>query len=106
MPNYVTSALWYRTTVTLPDAPTGNATLRIGKAYYGRYIYVNGQYVGDYQYNYTSSNTDITPYLHAGENEIVIMLGNYIQQKMIPTAQHTLALMVSAILSIRVSSTA
>ena len=81
MPNYVTSALWYRTTVTLPDAPTGNATLRIGKAYYGRYIYVNGQYVGDYQYNYTSSNTDITPYLHAGENEIVIMLGNYIQQR-------------------------
>ena len=42
---------------------------------------MNGQYVGDYQYNYTSSNTDITPYLHAGENEIVIMLGNYIQQK-------------------------
>ena len=76
MPNYVTSALWYRTTVNLP----GSSPLRamrpyaLGKAYYGRYIYVNGQYVGDYQYNYTSSNTDITPYLHAGENEIVIML--------------------------------
>ena len=81
MPNYVTSALWYRTTLTLPEKPADNAILHIGKAYYGRYVFVNGQYAGDYPYNFTSSNTDITSYLHAGENEIVIMLGNYNQQK-------------------------
>lgn len=51
MPNYISSALWYRTTITLPEAPVGNAVLHIGKAYYGHYIYVNGQYAGDYQYH-------------------------------------------------------
>lgn len=36
------SALWVRTTVTLPSVPEGRAVLQIGKACYGRYIYVNG----------------------------------------------------------------
>ena len=84
MPNYNNSALWYHTTLTLPEAPQGNAVLRIGKAYYGRYVYVNGVYVGDYQYNYTSSSMDITDLLHEGKNDIVIMLGNYEQQRTDP----------------------
>ena len=28
MPNYVTSALWYRTTLTLPEKPADNAILQ------------------------------------------------------------------------------
>lgn len=78
---YNNAALWYKKTVNLPAAPTGNVTLRINKAYYGRYIYIDGQYVGNFQYNYVGSNTDITKYLKAGDNEIVIMLGNYLQQR-------------------------
>ncbi len=74
------SALWVRTTVTLPSVPEGRAVLQIGKACYGRYIYVNGEFVDEYPYNFTSSLTDVTDYLQAGENEIGIMLGNRSQQ--------------------------
>ncbi len=66
---------WYRKTVVLDEAPTGQVLLYIGSAQYGRHIYVNGQYAGSYEYNYSHSYTDITDYLKKGENEIVIMLG-------------------------------
>ena len=73
--SYVGTMSWYRKTVVLEEAPAGQALLYIGSAQYGRHIYVNGQYVGSYEYNYSHSYTDITDYLKKGENEIVIMLG-------------------------------
>lgn len=66
---------WYRKTVVLEEEPEGQALLYIGSAQYGRHIYVNGQYAGSYEYNYSHSYTDISDYLKQGENEIVIMLG-------------------------------
>ncbi len=66
---------WYRKTVVLDEAPTGQVLLYIGSAQYGRHIYVNGQYVDSYEYNYSHSYTDISDFLKKGENELVIMLG-------------------------------
>lgn len=68
------SALWYKRTVTLAEAPV-HAVLRINKGGYGKYLYVNGRYVGAHQYNHTAAEIDITPYLQAGDNEIVIKIG-------------------------------
>lgn len=68
------SALWYKRTVTLPDVPT-HAVLRVNKGGYGKYFYINGQYIGDHQYNHTAAELDITPYLRPGDNEIVIKIG-------------------------------
>lgn len=66
---------WYRKTVVLEEEPAGQALLYVGSAQYGRHIYINGQYVGSYEYNYSHSYTDVSDYLKKGENEIVIMLG-------------------------------
>ncbi|MBR5123499.1 MAG: discoidin domain-containing protein [Clostridia bacterium] len=72
---YAGTMSWYKKTVVLEEVPTGQALLYIGSAQYGRHIYVNGAFVGSYEYNYSHSYTDITDYLKKGENEIVIMLG-------------------------------
>lgn len=83
--DYTQTALWFKTTVNLTSVPDANSSekiiLQIKKAQYGRYIYVNGQYVGEYLYNYSQSETDITKYLKAGANEIAIMLGSREQEK-------------------------
>ena len=73
--SYVGTMSWYKKTVVLEEAPTGQALLYVGSAQYGRHIYVNGQYVDSYEYNYSHSYTDVSDYLKKGENEIVIMLG-------------------------------
>ena len=73
--SYVGTMSWYKKTVVLEKEPAGQALLYIGSAQYGRHVYVNGQYVGSYEYNYSHSYTDVSDYLKKGENEIVIMLG-------------------------------
>lgn len=78
--DYSSSMMWYKKTVTLAEEPTGQVLLSIGAAQYGRYIYVNGQYVDAYEYNYSPSLTDLTGLLHKGDNELVIMLGTWTQQ--------------------------
>ena len=77
---YSGALTWYRKTVVLEEEPEGQALLYIGSAQYGRHIYVNGQYAGSYEYNYSHSYTDISDFLKKGENEIVIMLGTWTAQ--------------------------
>lgn len=74
------SKLYFRKTVVLSEEPTGVVTLEIKRAQFGRYVYVNGTLADSYEYNYSNSFSDITKYLHKGENEIVIMLGTYTRQ--------------------------
>ncbi len=78
--DYRNAMAWYRRSVVLENEPEGQVLLYIGSAQYGRHIYVNGQYVDSYEYNYSHSYTDISKYLKKGENEIVIMLGAWSQQ--------------------------
>ena len=78
--NYSTSRMWLSRTIVLEEEPSGQVLLKIGSAMYGRYVYVNGTYAGGYEYNYSSSVTDITGLLHKGENRLVIMLGSYANQ--------------------------
>lgn len=78
--SYSNSKMWLMRRVVLEEEPSGQVLLRIGSAMYGRYIYVNGAFAGSYEYNYSSSVTDITGFLHKGENRIVIMLGSFSNQ--------------------------
>ncbi len=78
--DYEGKGLWYKKVVHLDAPPEGMVTLKIDRAYYGRFIYVNGRFVEEYPYNYTNSYTDITKYLRQGNNEIVILLGGIHQQ--------------------------
>lgn len=82
--DYTNALTWYQKTVVLDKEPTGQVLLHIGAAQYGRHIYVNGQYVDSYEYNYSRSYTDITSYLHKGENRLVILLGNAVGQRSDP----------------------
>lgn len=83
--DYTSALCWYQKTVVLDKAPEGQVLLHIGAAQYGRHIYVNGQYVDSYEYNYSRSYTDITSYLHEGENSVVIMLGSAAWQRSDPS---------------------
>ena len=71
---------WYKKVIHLDEEPAGNVTLYIEQAQYGRYVYVNGKLADSYEYNYSASYSDLTGLLRKGENEIVIMLGDFAQQ--------------------------
>lgn len=74
--SYDGKSLWYRTTVRTGKIPE-RVTLRINKAQFGTYVYVNGKPVGEYTYIFTPSQFDIAPFLKQDEdNEIVIRLQN------------------------------
>lgn len=83
--DYISALCWYQKTVVLEQVPEGQVLLCIGAAQYGRHIYVNGQYVDSYEYNYSRSYTDITPYLKAGENRLTVMLGSATWQRSDPS---------------------
>ncbi len=91
--SYPGKSLWYKKVVSMPEDfdPNGDVVVRlqIVRALYGRHIYVNGNYVDSYAYNYTYSHTDITEYLRPGENDIVIMLGSYSGQNSAENHVHT-----------------
>lgn len=82
MGSYHSVAMLYRRILNLEEAPSDgvSVTLNIKRAQYGRYIYINGQLVDTYLYNYSESYTDITKYLKKGDNEIVILLGAFTEQ--------------------------
>ena len=65
--------MWYKTTYHAPKKLSPRVVLRIAKAEFGRAIFVNGEKVDFYPYNFSASETDIRPYLKPGDdNEIVI----------------------------------
>lgn len=90
--SYTSTRMWLEKTVVLEEEPTGQVLLRIDSAQYGRYVYVNGVYAGEYVYNYSPSVTDISGLLHKGENTITVMLGDWAQQLSDPdTPAHVLS---------------
>ena len=83
--SYNGKMLWVKKTVVMPEDfdPENSSTvvrLEILRALYGRYIYINGNYVDSYQYDFTYSHSDITKYLKKGQNEIYILLGSQEKQ--------------------------
>lgn len=70
-------AFWYRRTFRLDGPMPAVARLKVGKAFFGTKVFVNGQAAGGYVPNFTPGWFDVRPYLKAagGENEIVIRVG-------------------------------
>lgn len=71
------NAVWYKKTFavsgTLPDA----VTLKISKAFWGKYIYLNGKHIADHQPNFTPAYVDITDHVlgDGQENVLLIKIG-------------------------------
>lgn len=65
--------VWYRRSVTLTDAQiSGRTVLHVGAADFRTTVFVNGERVGSHVGGYVSFSFDITAFVRAGENDIVI----------------------------------
>ncbi|ANS74671.1 glycoside hydrolase [Paenibacillus yonginensis] len=64
---------WYRKTFDLPEQDPGTRlTLRFEGVYMDSTLYVNGKVAGVWKYGYSTFEMDITPFVHAGRNEIFV----------------------------------
>lgn len=57
-----------------------HTAIRLDGAYMNAEVAVNGHVVGKRPYGYSPATYDITPYLHAGENEITVEVDNSAQK--------------------------
>ena len=76
--NYDQVALWYKKTITFDGEVPDRVTLKIHKAFWGKYIYVNGNFVAEHQPNFTAAYIDISDYLegNGAQNTLLIKIGD------------------------------
>lgn len=71
--NRVEDLMWYKRDFTIPSEWDGQRVkLNFGAVDYLATVYVNGENVGAHKGGYTSFSFDITDYLVAGENELIV----------------------------------
>lgn len=76
--NYDQVALWYKKTLTFEGEIPARVTLKIHKAFWGKYIYVNGEFVAEHHPNFTAAYIDIAEYLqgNGAVNTLLIKIGD------------------------------
>ena len=68
---------WYRRTLTLDKAYEGKKVrLYFEGVYMNSRVYVNGNEAGGWPYGYSSFWVDATPFIHIGNNEVVVSVDN------------------------------
>lgn len=74
---YNNSIYWYKRTFSVNDLKAGIIQLKINKANYHTWVYVNKKLVGENVDNFTPSVFNVKPFLNEGnkENELVIAVG-------------------------------
>jgi hypothetical protein len=77
--NRLSRYYWYRTNFTIPDEYPDRILLKINKAKYGTWVYVNGKLSGKNFYCFTPTLIDIKEFLQepGAENELVVVVGSY-----------------------------
>jgi regulation of enolase protein 1 (concanavalin A-like superfamily) len=71
--NRVEDLMWYKRSFTVPENWNGQRVkLNFGAVDYLATVYVNGQQVGSHKGGFTSFSFDITEYLVAGDNELIV----------------------------------
>ncbi|WP_446686131.1 sugar-binding domain-containing protein [Paenibacillus aurantiacus] len=69
----VEDLMWYKRNFSVPESWSGKRVkLNFGAVDYLATVYVNGQKVGQHKGGYTAFDFDITDYLKAGENELIV----------------------------------
>lgn len=67
------SAVWYRRYFDINEEQlNGTILLHFGAVDYAAYVYINGKEIGVHQGGYTSFAFDITKYVKAGSNEVIV----------------------------------
>src|SRR3546814_3735418 len=65
--------IWYRRSFTVPADWRGeNVMLNFGAVDYEATVRVNGSVVGSHKGGFDAFGFDVTPYLKAGENELIV----------------------------------
>ena len=73
-------SVWYRKTLTLPEAWAGKRVLfHVGACDYYTKVWVNGQYLGDHIGGYVAFSFDITKALKEGENTITLGVWDHLR---------------------------
>lgn len=74
---YNSSIYWYKRTFTVKDLKADVIRLKINKANYHTWVYVNGKLVGENVYNFTPCVFNVKPFLNKGnkKNELLIAVG-------------------------------
>ena len=82
--NYFENA-WYRRIVTLP-APMASqrVLLHFGAVDYQTWVYVNGEFAGTHVGGSAAFQFEITKFLHAGENELVVRIHDALRSGLQP----------------------
>lgn len=75
--SYNNSIYWYKRTFTVEDLNADVIQLKINKANYHTWVYVNRKLAGENVYNFTPSVFNVKPFLNENnkENELIIAVG-------------------------------
>ncbi|KPK83705.1 MAG: hypothetical protein AMS27_12025 [Bacteroides sp. SM23_62_1] len=70
---------WYRKTFSIEESYTDNVLLKINKAKYGTWVYVNGRFAGQNLYCFTPTIIDIKDFLNdpGVGNELLVGIGSF-----------------------------
>ena len=71
---YASGFGYYRKCYDFGDLTDRCIRLRFGAVYQDVTVYINGEPVFDWKYGYSTFTVNLTPHLHAGENEIVVLV--------------------------------
>ena len=72
---------WYRKTFTLPETVRGQRlSLLFDGAYMDSDVWLNGHYLGNHPYGFTSFSYDLTPFLRVGAGRNVVAVRLNVQQ--------------------------
>ncbi len=64
---------WYRKDFVLPQ-PQGPVILRFDGVYMDSSVYVNGRWIGDWKYGYSTFDMDVTEAVREGQNQILVQV--------------------------------
>lgn len=68
---------WYRKTFNLPaSAVSGSVWITFDGVYQNSDVWINEHHLGHYPNGYMSFSYDLTPYIHAGNNVVVVRVDN------------------------------
>lgn len=78
--SYTNSIYWHKRTFTINNKNADVIQLKINKAFYHTWVYVNGKLAGENVYNFTPTFVDIKPFLNQDgqEDELIVAVGCYL----------------------------
>lgn len=84
-PGYRRSASWYKRHINLSNKTYKNTVLFFEGANFETQVYVNGAFVGEHIGGYLSFEFDISSFIQAGDNEILVRVSNAYNRNLIPS---------------------